>query len=156
MAPPFRRAAIAVALLTAALLTLRLWPHERLRQRFPLSTGVWSADGELLRVTRSSDDQYRLWVPLAHASPDLVEAFLLKEDRWFYLNVGVNPFSLARAALRTYRGGERQGGSTVTMQLARMTYRLNTKTPAGKLRQIGAALWLEARMSSARAASSPS
>ena len=33
------------------------------------------------------------------------------------------------------------------MQLARLTYRLNTKTPAGKLRQIAAALWLEARYS---------
>ena len=33
------------------------------------------------------------------------------------------------------------------MQLARLAYRLNTKTPAGKLRQIGAALWLEARYS---------
>src|SRR5260370_4351117 len=141
------RATVALALLAAALLTLRLWPHEPLQQRFPLSTGVWSADGELLRMTRSPDDQYRLWVPLAQMSPDLVAAFLLKEDRWFYVNVGVNPVSLARAAFRTYRGGERQGGSTLTMQLARMTYRLNTRTPAGKLRQIGAALWLEARYS---------
>ena len=33
------------------------------------------------------------------------------------------------------------------MQLARLIYRLNTRTPGGKLRQIGAALWLEARYS---------
>jgi len=138
---------VALALLTAALLTLRLWPHEPLKQRFPISTGVWSADGELLRVTRAPDDQYRLWVPLSQVSPDLVAAFLLKEDRSFFVNVGVNPCSLVRAAFRTYRGGTRQGGSTLTMQLARMTYRLNTKSPAGKLRQIGAALWLEARYS---------
>jgi penicillin-binding protein 1C len=137
----------AIALPAIVLLLLRVWPHAPLAQRFPPSTSVWSADEELLRVTRSADDQYRLWVPLSQMSPALVNAFLLKEDRWFYWNPGVNPLSLARAALRTYGGGERQGGSTITMQLARLTYRLNTKTPIGKFRQIGAALWLEARYS---------
>ena len=78
-------------------LTRRCW------QRVPLSTGVWSADGELLRVTRAADDQYRLWVPLSQISPALVDAFLLKEDRWFYWTSGVNPIALVRAALRTYR-----------------------------------------------------
>jgi penicillin-binding protein 1C len=113
----------------------------------PLSTAVWSADAELLRVTRAADDQYRMWVPLSEVSPALVDAFLLKEDRWFYWNPGVNPVALVRAGLRTYRGGTRQGGSTVTMQLARLVYHLNTRTPAGKIRQMGAALWLEARYS---------
>ena len=55
-----KTAALGALLLAAC----RLWPHAPLSARFPLSTGVWSADGELLRVTRASDDQYRLWVPL--------------------------------------------------------------------------------------------
>src|SRR5213593_4947316 len=83
------------------LLLLRLIPHPSLAERFPLSTGVWSADGELLRVTLASDDQYRLWTPLSQISPTLVEAFLLKEDRWFYWHPGVNPVSLARAGFKT-------------------------------------------------------
>ena len=58
---------------------------------------MWSADGELLRVTLAPDDQYRLWVPLSEISPTLVEAFLLKEDRWFYWHPGVNPIALVRA-----------------------------------------------------------
>jgi penicillin-binding protein 1C len=140
---PWWHAIVCVAI---ALMALRVWPHAPLSQRSSMSTGVWSADGELLRVTLSADDQYRLWVPLSRMSPAVVDAFLLKEDRWFYWHAGVNPVALARAAFRTYRG-DRQGGSTLTMQLARLTYRLNTKTPAGKLRQIGAALWLEARYS---------
>ena len=111
-----------------ALLAVRWWPHASLRERYPLSTGVWSADGELLRVTLAADDQYRLWTPLSQISPTLVEAFLLKEDRWFFYHHGVNPIALARAAFRTYSGGTRQGGSTLTMQLARLTYRLNTRT----------------------------
>ena len=137
-------AAVAGAL-TLAL--VRWWPHAPLERRVPQSTAIWSADGELLHVTRAADDQFRLWVPLSQISPVLVEAVLLKEDRWFYLNPGVNPVALVRAGLRTYRGGVRQGGSTVTMQLARMLYRLNTKTVRGKLRQVAAALWLEARYS---------
>jgi penicillin-binding protein 1C len=80
-------------------------------------------------------------------SPQLVDAFLLKEDRWFYWHPGVNLPSLTRAAFRTGRGERRQGGSTITMQLARLLYGLKTRTAAGKLRQIAAAAWLEARYS---------
>ena len=71
----------AAALVAVALVGLRVWPHAPLRQRFSVSTDVWSADGELLRVTRTADDQYRVWVPLSQVSPTLVDAFLLKEDR---------------------------------------------------------------------------
>jgi penicillin-binding protein 1C len=98
-------------------------------------------------VTLSSDDQFRLWTWLSRMSPQLVDAFLLKEDRWFYFHPGVNLPALTRAALRTGRGDRRQGGSTITMQLARLLYGLKTRTVSGKLRQIAAALWLEARYS---------
>lgn len=141
-----RSARILTALLLI-LLVLRFYPHDTLETRIPLSTAVWSADGELLRVTLASDDQYRLWTPLNQMSPELIDAFLLKEDRWFYWHPGINPISIVRAGFRTWRGPVRQGGSTLTMQVARMIYRLNTRTPAGKLRQIGAALWLEVRYS---------
>jgi penicillin-binding protein 1C len=134
-----------VAIVLFVLLAVRFWPRVSLSESFPLSTSVWSEDGQLLRVTLASDDQYRLWTPLSEISPALTEAFLLKEDRWFRWHPGVNPVALARAAVRTWRGGGRQGGSTITMQLARLMYRLNTKTPGGKLRQAAAALWLEAR-----------
>ena len=142
-----RRASYTIAVLALLFTLVRVWPHAPLAQRAPLSVAVWSADGELLRVTRSSDDQYRMWAPLHEISPALVRAVLLKEDRWFYWHPGINPVALARGAFRTYVVGERQGGSTITMQLARLMYGLNTRTPAGKLQQIAAALWLEARYS---------
>jgi penicillin-binding protein 1C len=133
--------------LVVILALLRCWPHAPLADRLPLSSAVWSADGELLRVTLSADEQYRMWASSDEMSPELVEAVLLKEDRWFYWHPGVNPVALIRAAFRTYVAGDRQGGSTITMQLARLAFRLNTRTAAGKARQIGAALWLEARYS---------
>ena len=142
-----RRIAIAAACAAIGLVLLRAWPHPPLAARAPLSTAVWSADGELLRVTRASDDQFRLWVPLAEISPALVDAFLLKEDRWFYWHPGFRPLALTRAAYKTYVDGDRQGGSTITMQLARLRYGLNTRSASGKLRQIAAAAWLELRYS---------
>ena len=89
-----QRAKLAALVIAVALAALRLWPHQPLSARIPLSTAVYSADGELLRVTLASDDQYRLWTPLSAMSPALVEAFLLKEDRWFYCHPGVNPAAL--------------------------------------------------------------
>jgi len=134
-------------LLPALLLLIRLYPHQPLQDQVPQSTSIWSADGELLRVTLAADQQYRLWTPLNQMSPSLIQAFLLKEDTWYYWHPGLNPAALLRAASKTWRGEGRQGGSTITMQLARLLYHLNTKTPAGKLRQSAAALWLEARYS---------
>lgn len=104
-----------------------------------------SADGELLRLTLAPDQQYRVWTPLEAISPTLIDAVQLHEDRWFYWHPGINPIALIRGASRTYSGANRQGGSTLTMQLARLAYNLNTRTPSGKLRQIGYAVWLEAR-----------
>ena len=139
-----RKLALVFALL---LLLIRFYPNEPLRDQVPLSTWVMSADNELLRVTLATDDQYRMWTPLKKMSAPLVDAFRLKEDRWFYWHPGVNPFSLVRGARKTWAGEGRQGGSTITMQLARMLYRMNTRTPLGKLKQSAAALWLEARYS---------
>jgi len=126
---------------------LRLWPHTPLEQAAPSSRLVLADDGALLRMTLASDGQYRLWLPLERLSPSLVQALLLKEDRNFYYHPGVNPPALLRAAMATYSGGLRQGGSTLSMQLARRLYALNTRQVHGKLKQIALALWLEARYS---------
>ena len=72
-------------------------------------------------------------------SPQLVEAVLLHEDRWFWWHPGFNPYGFLRGAWVTYvRHGNRQGGSTITMQLARLLWPLNTRTPLGKLEAGGA------------------
>lgn len=72
---------------------------------------------------------------------------LLYEDRWFRWHPGINPASLLRSGFATYGGERRQGGSTLTMQLARRLYTIDSRSIAGKLAQIGHALWLETRYS---------
>jgi penicillin-binding protein 1C len=137
-------AALALAVLLAA---IRLWPHPPLRASAAVSTAVYAGDGQLLRLALAPDDQYRLWVALDDIDPRLVQAVQLYEDRWFWWHPGVNPAALVRAAGATYSGGNRRGASTISMQLARRLYRIQSQTPAGKLRQVAAALWLEARYS---------
>jgi penicillin-binding protein 1C len=145
-----RRAAIAAcaaAALCSGAALLRLWPHAPLRERVPLSSVVLDRRGDVLRITLATDGQVRLWAPLAQLPPPLVEGVLLHEDRYFYWHPGVNPVALVRAAAATLGGGTRQGASTITMQLARLLARHNTRSIGGKLRQIASALWLEARYS---------
>ncbi len=137
------RAAAVLALLLLVAATSRLWPKPALSEHISSSVALYSADGRLLRLTTSSDDKYRLWVPLEKISPQLVDAVLLHEDRWFRWHFGVNPWSVSRGAWKTYVGGNRQGGSTISMQLARLMYRLNTRTPTGKFAQSLRALQLE-------------
>ncbi len=135
-------------LLLVALIGIRYWPRAALAERFSSGQAYTDERGRLLRLTLARDDRYRLWLPLERMPPTLVEAVRLQEDQWFAWHPGVNPFSLVRGAFVTYvGGGNRQGGSTLTMQLARLMYRLNTRSPLGKARQIAAALWLEARYS---------
>ncbi|WKE65536.1 penicillin-binding protein 1C [Gallaecimonas kandeliae] len=141
-----RRRYLALAALAALLLGLRL-SAPPLSAASPGSREVLAADGSLLRLTLAADGQYRLWQPLAGIAPAMVQAMLLKEDRYFRWHPGINPVALGRAALATYIGGDRQGASTLTMQLARRLYGINSRTVPGKLEQMLAALWLEARYS---------
>lgn len=100
-----------------------------------------------MRLSLAQDEQYRLWTPLEAVSPVFVEALLLHEDQRYFQHPGVDPAALVRAALATATQSARQGGSTLTMQLARLAWQLDTRRIPGKLRQIALALWLEARYS---------
>lgn len=147
--PAVRRWLCAITLAAAAgclgVALLRLVPKPAFSGHYPKSTAIYARHGELLRLTLASDGQFRLWTPLNQIPAPLRTAALLYEDRWFYRHPGVNPWALARAAWATFMNGGRQGGSTITMQVARQLYRLDSRSYLGKLRQIMLALWLELR-----------
>jgi penicillin-binding protein 1C len=74
----------------------------------------------------------------------LLGATLLQEDAWFRFHPGVNPVSLVRAFWAAYVSRtRREGGSTITMQLARMRCGIDSRCVRGKLEQIWRALELE-------------
>jgi len=110
--------------------------------------GGWSRvvrdrHGTLLHIAAAADGRYRVWTPLAGVSPYWVQATLHKEDRWFRWHPGVNALALLRAAGRALSGNSGGGASTLTMQVARLHWHLETRSVAGKLVQIGRALQLE-------------
>ncbi|MBI2386037.1 MAG: penicillin-binding protein 1C [Elusimicrobia bacterium] len=139
-----RLAAGLVLALSAAALKAALPRPAPLREGFVFSRAVYARDGRLLQLTLAADGRYRLWVPLREMSPVLVEATLLHEDRRFRYHPGVDPASLLRSAWTTYGAKtRRRGASTITMQLARLKYGIDSSRPAGKALQIARALQLE-------------
>ncbi|HEU5040041.1 MAG TPA: transglycosylase domain-containing protein [Gemmatimonadales bacterium] len=95
-------------------------------------------EGRELRSTRAADGSRRRWLSLDEMDPDLLAAFLAAEDRRFFRHPGIDLRAAARAAAANLRAGRAvSGGSTVTMQLARMLRPL-PRSWSGKLRQ---SLW---------------
>jgi membrane peptidoglycan carboxypeptidase len=84
---------------------------------------------------------------LSDFSPYLPKAVVASEDSRYYWHLGVDPLGITRALLTNVRGGEiREGGSTITQQLARSVYReyVGTEDSAGrKVREAVVALKLE-------------
>jgi len=76
---------------------------------------VLSADGKELAVFKRAN---RDWVKLADISPNVIDALISTEDHRFFTHHGIDFKRTASAALHTF-SGDRQGGSTITQQLAR-------------------------------------
>ena len=79
---------------------------------------------------------------LGEVSRHVVHALIATEDRDFYQHDGVSIKGLSRAMIQTLTG-KPQGGSTLTMQLARNLYLTHAKTVSRKMNEISIALELE-------------
>jgi penicillin-binding protein 1A len=79
---------------------------------------VMSADGVVLAEFKRINRQ---WVPLKKISPHVVNALIATEDHRFYQHRGIDVRRTGAAVLSTLQGN-RQGGSTITQQLARNLY----------------------------------
>ena len=89
-------------------------------------------------------DLYYDVVPVKEMSPYLPQAVIATEDRRFYDHFGVDPFGIVRALIDDVRTGHiRQGGSTITQQLAKNLFLTNERTIKRKVQEILLALWLE-------------
>ncbi|XHX80230.1 MAG: transglycosylase domain-containing protein [Stenomitos frigidus ULC029] len=107
---------------------------------------VYARDGQtsLSPVTNRTHTEFK---NLSDFSPYLAKAAIASEDSRFYWHFGVDPIGTLRALVANVRGGEiREGGSTLTQQLARSLLRqyVGTQDSAGrKLREAAVALKLE-------------
>lgn len=111
----------------------------------PRSTVLLDRDGELLGATVAADGQWRM--PAADSIPQRFERCLLEfEDRRFRNHWGIQPTSLVRAWRQNQKAGRTvSGGSTLTMQVARMARGNRARSIANKLVEILLALRIELR-----------
>ncbi|MFH1343491.1 MAG: penicillin-binding protein 1C [Pseudomonadota bacterium] len=149
-----RRAAVGAALV-AVLLTgaFAAWvkslgplPLEQARQ---ISRTVVDRNGKLLRAYAMADGRWRLPVNArTGVDPSYLKLLLAYEDRRFYSHHGVDPQALGRAAWQLVTSGRIvSGGSTITMQLARLMEPRRERSLSAKLRQMVRAIQLERQLS---------
>ena len=105
------------------------------------------SDGSVMSVLKGEKDVY--YIEVDAIPKDCVDALLATEDRKFYEHAGYDVYAILRAA-KAYLDNEgeiRQGGSTITQQLARTIYLTNEKTVERKVKEIFLAANLEKKYS---------
>src|SRR6201993_4915493 len=86
-------------------------------------------------------------IPLEDFPDNLIKATLATEDRRFYDHFGIDFPGLARALVTNAQaGGVRQGGSSITQQLAKNLFLSNERTIERKVNEAFLAIWLETRL----------
>ncbi|HBC17422.1 MAG TPA: penicillin-binding protein 1C, partial [Alcanivorax sp.] len=102
------------------LAALQWWPLPERLDNTPYATLMLDRHGRLLDARIAEDQQWR-FVPVAQLPDKYEQAVLLFEDKRFYRHPGIDPLAIARAMrLNLEAGRVVSGGSTLTMQLARL------------------------------------
>ncbi|MET4804442.1 penicillin-binding protein 1C [Bradyrhizobium sp. LB11.1] len=114
-----------------------------------VSTTVVDRNGKLLRAYAMADGRWRLPVEAkANVDPTYLKLLFAYEDQRFYAHDGIDPLALGRAALQlSTRGHIVSGGSTISMQLARLMEPRRQRSLYAKLHQIVRAIELERTLS---------
>ena len=146
IAAPITACLIGAMIFAAWVVSLGPLPLDKVRE---VSTSVVDRNGKLLRAYAMADGRWRL--PLdarTGVDPTYLKLLLAYEDRRFRNHAGVDPLALGRAAFQVLtRGHIVSGGSTITMQLARLIEPRRERTLYAKLRQIVRAIEIERQMS---------
>lgn len=129
--------AIVIGVLAVLLSALHLWVPRPLFDA-PTSTVVTDSHGELLGARIAADEQWRF--PLTDSVSDKFEKCIVAyEDRRFRYHPGIDPIAVCRALAGNLSAGKvQQGGSTLTMQVARMARGHQARSLGQKLIE---ALW---------------
>jgi penicillin-binding protein 1C len=110
-----------------------------------VSTTIVDRNGKLLRAYAMADGRWRLPVDAkSNVDPTYLKLLFAYEDQRFHRHNGLDPLALGRAALQlATRGHIVSGGSTISMQLARLMEPRQHRSFYAKLRQIVRAIELE-------------
>lgn len=137
---------LTAGVLVAALVALVLLPtlpdvEDLAETRLKVPMRVYAADGELLA---EFGEEKRIPVKIEEVPETLIQAILAAEDHAFLYHRGVDFTGILRAAWHNLRTGQAsQGGSTITMQVARNYFLSPEKTYTRKLKEILLAFKIE-------------
>ncbi len=154
--PPLRFAAFSLAAVALAAAAAVATLEETKREIGPLpleaaeatSVTVLDRENRLLRAFTTKDGRWRLPLDVSEVDPRYLAMLMAYEDKRYYDHGGVDVYAFLRAGYLLVRHGQiLSGGSTLTMQVARLLEGKHERTGAGKLRQIARALQLEERLS---------
>ncbi|MGL4262450.1 MAG: penicillin-binding protein 1C [Afipia sp.] len=113
-----------------------------------ISTTIVDRNGKLLRAFAMADGRWRLPAHAKDVDPGYLNLLLSYEDKRFRSHIGVDPLAMGRAAVQLVtRGHIVSGGSTITMQVARLMEPRQERSVAAKLRQMVRAVQLERKLS---------
>lgn len=111
----------------------------------PVATEVYDRYGEKIG---EFGGERRYYVKLGDLPPHVIQAFVSAEDKFFYLHGGLDWQAVVRSAMINLRGGGfRQGASTITQQLARLSFLDGSKRIERKIKEAVLALAIESRLS---------
>ncbi len=152
---PRRRNLIKVCVSAIFLLLVALTAHGlKLFEPLPLEAAASSSrlvldrDGHLLRAFTTPEGRWRLDAKPSEVSANYLAMLLAFEDRHFWRHPGVDPFAMCRAVLQAALHGRLvSGGSTLTMQVARLLRGSPTHSITAKFQQIADAIRLETALS---------
>jgi penicillin-binding protein 1A len=139
------RGLLALFVLLVAWLAITAPLSQSLQPIAPPSFLVLAADGQPIArrgAVRAAP------VDVMALPPHVGQAFIAIEDRRFFQHVGIDPWGIGRALFRNWRAGDvREGGSTISQQLAKTSFTGGDRTLARKAQEALITLWLEARLS---------
>jgi penicillin-binding protein 1A len=133
----FKRALIAALGSAVVLLLLLLWAYSAVElpevADDPETTIIYDAKGG--QIAELYKGENRVHVSLDRVADVLEHAVIATEDRKFYEHSGIDPVGTARAFVNDVRGGELQGGSTITQQLVKNTYLTSERSLPRKFKE---------------------
>src|SRR3990172_9126786 len=160
VSPDRRRALLALRLILAGaaiaacgLAGLVAWTWVRLEplslaRAEAVSVTVLDRNDRLLRAYTAPDGRWRLPAEVKDVDPRYLAMLIAYEDKRFRRHHGVDPWAVARAVWLLVRHGRPlSGGSTLTMQVARLLLGEHERSLTGKIRQMLLALGLDRRLS---------
>ena len=140
--------AIVISCVIAAGLWLASLPPLPFDQTRQVSTTIVDRNNKLLRAFAMADGRWRLPAQTKDVDPGYLNLLLNYEDKRFRSHIGVDPLATARAAFQLVtRGHIVSGGSTITMQVARLMEPRQERSITAKLRQMVRAVQLERKLS---------